>query len=92
MDPESILDQAQHMVQEIGVNSGNKKSGNFRMSRFQINFGMTIRGFSSRMRWMTTDVLLSRGVDGIVPKKGLKEKIEGGKKLRVYFGDRKSVV
>ncbi len=35
---------------------------------------------------MTTDQMLTRGVDSIVPKKGLKEKVDGGKKLRVYFG------
>ncbi len=30
--------------------------------------------------------LLSRGVEAIVPKKGLKEKMESGKKLKVYLG------
>ena len=32
------------------------------------------------------DQLLARGVDTIVPKAGLQEKIASGKKLRVYFG------
>lgn len=35
---------------------------------------------------MDTNELLSRGVDSIVPKNGLQEKIKEGKKLRVYFG------
>ncbi|MFH1410545.1 MAG: tyrosine--tRNA ligase [Patescibacteria group bacterium] len=30
--------------------------------------------------------ILSRGVEAIVPKKGLKEKMESGKKLKVYLG------
>lgn len=32
------------------------------------------------------DEILSRGVEDIVPKKGLKEKMESGKKLKVYLG------
>jgi len=35
---------------------------------------------------MNIDELLSRGVDSIVPKAGLKEKIKKGKKLRIYLG------
>jgi tyrosyl-tRNA synthetase len=35
---------------------------------------------------MTIQELLTRGVDAIVPKKGLSEKLENGKKLRIYFG------
>jgi tyrosyl-tRNA synthetase len=35
---------------------------------------------------MTTDEILTRGVEMIVPKKGLKEKLDDHKKLRVYFG------
>ncbi|MDH5597060.1 MAG: tyrosine--tRNA ligase [Candidatus Peregrinibacteria bacterium] len=35
---------------------------------------------------MNVDEILSRGVDSIVPKKGLKEKMESGKKLRLYLG------
>lgn len=35
---------------------------------------------------MNTDELLTRGVEQIVPKEGLSEKLTSGKKLRVYFG------
>ena len=35
---------------------------------------------------MTIDEILTRGVETIVPKKGLKEKLDEGEKLRVYFG------
>ena len=35
---------------------------------------------------MDLDQLLSRGVQDIVPKKGLVEKIKAGKKLKVYLG------
>ncbi len=35
---------------------------------------------------MDKDQLLSRGVQDIIPKKGLEEKIKSGKKLKVYFG------
>ena len=35
---------------------------------------------------MQIDELLSRGVDAIVPKTGLKEKMKAGKKLRIYLG------
>lgn len=35
---------------------------------------------------MEIDQLLSRGVQDIVPKKGLLEKLKAGKKLRVYLG------
>lgn len=33
-----------------------------------------------------TDEILTRGIEAIVPKQGLKEKMEIGKKLRVYLG------
>ena len=35
---------------------------------------------------MNIEEILTRGVETIVPKKGLKEKLDEGKKLRVYFG------
>ncbi len=35
---------------------------------------------------MEISELLTRGVDKIIPKTGLQEKLESGKKLRIYFG------
>jgi tyrosyl-tRNA synthetase len=35
---------------------------------------------------MNIDEILNRGVETIVPKKGLKEKMESGKKLRLFLG------
>lgn len=35
---------------------------------------------------MDTQVLLTRGVENIIPKTGLQEKLKSGKKLRIYLG------